>query len=85
MWDVDLTGATTSTGTARLAADGTPQSPLAVFGQEVATDRLMAVQTYSGTLAAAGSHTLKLVASPVANQTIQGVNCSISVTITEVV
>lgn len=85
IWDIDLTGATSATGTARLAVDGVAQSPLAVFGQEVATDRLTIPQTYSGTLGAAGSHTLKLIASPAALQQIQGVNCSIKVVITEVV
>ncbi|MGW5352198.1 hypothetical protein ACWERV_17015 [Streptomyces sp. NPDC004031] len=85
VWDVDLTGATTATGTARMMLDGTAQPPLAVFGQEVATDRLTTAQNYSGTLATAGSHTFKLVASPAANQQIQGVNSSIKVTIYEVV
>ncbi|MFJ9662859.1 hypothetical protein ACIRPR_33530 [Streptomyces griseoflavus] len=83
VWDVDLTGATTATGTARMAADGVAQSPLATFGQEVGTDRLTVTQTYSGTLGAAGSHTLKLLASPAANQSIQGVNSSILVTVME--
>ncbi len=84
VWDIDLTGATTATGTARLAVDGVQQSPLAVYGQEVTTDRLTVAQNYSGSLGAAGSHTLKLVASPAASQTIQGVNCSILVKVTEV-
>ncbi len=84
VWDVDLTGATTATGTARLAVDGTPVSPLATYGQEVTTDRLTVAQNYSGTLGSAGSHTLKLVASPAASQTIQGTNSSILVIVVEV-
>lgn len=84
VWDVDISGATTATGTARLAVDGSAVSPLATFGQEVATDRLTVSQNYSGSLGSAGSHTLKLVASPAASQTIQGVNSSILVIVVEV-
>lgn len=84
-WDVDLTGATTALGLARLSVDGAAQTPLATFAQEVTTDRLTVTQTYQGTLAAAGPHTLKLIASPVANQQIQNTNSAIQVTIYEVV
>lgn len=85
VWDWDLTGATTSTGTARIAVDGVNQSPLCTFAGEVGTDRATVTQSYRGTLAAAGSHTIKLVASPAANQQIQGANSSISIAIYEVV
>ncbi|MEV6079655.1 hypothetical protein AB0L80_31770 [Streptomyces sp. NPDC052069] len=86
VWDVDIgPSPTTGTGTARISVDGTVVSPLATFGQEVPTDRLTVSQNYSGVLAAAGSHTLKLVASPAANQTIQGANSTITVIITEAI
>jgi hypothetical protein len=85
VWDVNWTGATTTIGTARIAVDGTVQSPLCTWQAEVATDRGTYGQSYSGTLAAAGSHTIKLVCSPAANQSVEGVNSSISVTIYEVV
>lgn len=84
-WDVNWTGATTSIGTARIAVDGAAQTPLCTFQAEVATDRGTYSQCYSGALAAAGSHTIKLIASPAANQTVEGTNSSIAVTIYEAV
>ena len=84
VWDVDWTSSTTSTGTARVDVDGSPQTPLATFGAQVSTDRTTVSQTYSGTLATAGSHTIKLIASPASGQTIQGVNSSILVFVQEV-
>lgn len=84
VWDVDWTGATTATGTARINVDGVNGSALATWGAEVGTDRGTYSQNYFGTLAASGLHTLKLVASPQTSQTIQGVNCTILVAVTEV-
>lgn len=84
-WDVNWTGATTTIGTARVQVDGVSQSPLCTFQAEVATDRGTYSQTYFGTLAAAGSHTIKLVCSPAANQSVEGINSSISIVINEVV
>ncbi|MGW1278008.1 hypothetical protein ACWD4V_13790 [Streptomyces tsukubensis] len=85
VWDVDINTASTATGTARISVDGTPQSPLATFGAEVATDRFTTCQNYKGTLAAAGTHTIKLIASPGTEQRIQGMNSSILVLVFEVV
>lgn len=85
VWDWDIVTATTATGTARIMVDGAVASPLCTFAGAVSTDRGTVTQSYQGTLAATGSHTIKLVASPAANQQIQGANSSISVTIYEVV
>ena len=85
VWDCQLTGATTALLTARIKVDGTFQPPLAVWSGQVATDRGSIGQNYRGTLAAAGSHTIGLVASTAANQVVQGVNSSVLVTIYEVV
>lgn len=85
VWDIDIVTATTAITTARIAVDGTVQSPLMTYAGEVATDRATVTQTYRGTLATAGSHTIKLVASPPANVQIQGANSSIAVTIYEIV
>ncbi|MCM2390204.1 hypothetical protein [Streptomyces albipurpureus] len=84
VWDLDTnTGATTGTG--RLNVDGANQSPLAAFSDATGTDRGTFSQVYQGTLAAAGSHTFKMIASPGAGQIIQGVNCAYNLTIFEVV
>ncbi|MCM2394366.1 hypothetical protein [Streptomyces albipurpureus] len=85
VWDADTIGTGAATGTARLHVDGANLSPLAVFSDAVTSDRGTFSQNYSGTLPAAGAHLFKLVASPGTDQRIQGVNCSIKVTIHEVV
>lgn len=85
IWDVNVTAPTTGTWLGRMALDGTNQSPLGTMNHPANTGRGMPVQMYTGTLAAAGSHTFKLVASPLTGQTVQGVNCSIVVEITEIV
>lgn len=85
VWDVDLSGATTALWLGRLSVDGALQTPLATYAGEVSTDRATVPQLYRGTFAAAGSHTLKLVTTTAANQTVQGLNTSILVTIYEVV
>ena len=69
----------------RIAVDGAVQSPLATNGSQVTTDRVTATQTYKGTLASAGSHTIKLVATLDTGQQVRGVNSSLLITITEVV
>ncbi|MFI1001981.1 hypothetical protein ACIP10_15305 [Streptomyces galbus] len=71
--------------TARLVVDGTAQSPLATFQPTAANQRGTISQTYQGTLPAAGSHTLKLIATTGNTTTVQGANCSIVVEIYEVV
>jgi len=84
VWDVDLSSATTGLGFARLNVDGSLLNPLSTYALDAATDRLTVPQNYEGTLATAGTHTLKLVATLVAGQQILGVNTSILVKITEV-
>jgi hypothetical protein len=84
VWDVDLSGATTATWVGRINVDGSLVTPLATYAAEVATDRATVPQSYRGTLATAGSHTIKLVTTTGASQTVQGVNCSLLVVIYEV-
>ncbi|MFE0727956.1 hypothetical protein ACFW2X_06830 [Streptomyces antibioticus] len=81
-FDYDLTGATTLLGSGNVAVDGVIHTEFAVFQANVANDRSSVGHTYRGTLGAAGSHTLKLVASPVASQTVN-IYSSITVTIYE--
>ncbi|MFI0897759.1 hypothetical protein [Streptomyces sp. NPDC020983] len=85
VWDVTLTGATTSLLTVRLSVDGATVAPLGTFAASASGNRSTIPQQYSGTLASAGSHTFTLVGSPAASQTIQGTNTSLIVTIYEVV
>ncbi|WP_031516766.1 hypothetical protein [Streptomyces sp. NRRL F-5123] len=85
VWDVQLTGATTSLLTVRLSVDGTTVAPLGTFSAQASGNRSTIPQQYTGVLASAGSHTFKLVGSPSASQTIQGTNTSLIVTIYEVV
>lgn len=70
VWDYDLNAGTTATGSGRLSVDSALQAEYAVFGAQVATDRSTVTQVYRVTLASAGSHTLKLVASPAASQIV---------------
>lgn len=85
VWDYNAAGTPAATSTARLAIDGASQSPLATFNATGATERNTVAQNYSGTVASAGSHTFKLIATTSTNTTVQGVNCSILVLIEEVV
>ena len=85
IWDVNVTSSTTGTWLGRLNIDGVNQSPVATMNHPTNTGRGQPVQQYIGALAAAGSHTFKLVASPLSGQTVQGVNCSVIVEITEIV
>ncbi|MFF9688993.1 hypothetical protein [Streptomyces sp. NPDC014623] len=80
--NVTLNGSGTWLG--RMALDGVGQNPVSTMNEPTAPGRAASTQTYSGTLTA-GSHTLKLIASPQLNQVTQGVNSSILVTIYEVV
>ena len=84
VWDVTLTGATTSLLTVRLSVDGTNVTPLGTFAASASGNRSTIPQQYAGVLPSAGSHTFKLVASPAASQTVQGTNTSLIVTIYEV-
>lgn len=85
VWDTNTTAINSGTQIGRLAIDGVNQSPLGVTADPDSGARNGAAQTYQGTLTAPGSHTFKLVASPLTGQQVQGVNCSILVEITEVV
>ncbi|MGW1271269.1 hypothetical protein [Streptomyces sp. NPDC002491] len=85
VWDFSASGAPGGTSTGRLAIDGAAQSPLVTFGGTASGDRGTQVQEYTGTLGAAGSHTFKLIATTNTNTTVQGVNSSVTVDITEVV
>lgn len=84
-WDFSRSGASTALTVGRLSVDGVAQNPLSAYAAEVTSDRSTITQTYQGTLASAGAHTLKLIVTTQANQTVQGVNSSIQVTIYEVV
>ncbi|MEU3976899.1 hypothetical protein [Streptomyces bacillaris] len=83
-WDTYVTANTTGTWLGRMMVDGVAQTPVATMNEPSTPGRAESTQTFSGTLTA-GSHTFKLVTSPNANQTTTGVNCSILVTIYEVV
>lgn len=63
VFDFDLTAATTSTQTGRLLVDGAAQTQVARFGAEVSTDTATVAQQWRGTLATAGTHTLKIQGS----------------------
>ncbi len=77
---------TSSQGSGNIAVDNVVQSEFAIFrdGGGSANTSMTVAQVYKGTLTTAGSHTIKLVASPVLNQVIQ-VYSSITITIYEVV
>lgn len=84
-WDFNATGVPGGSSTARLAIDGVGQSPLATFRGDAANERGTVAQMYRGTVASAGSHTFKLIATTATNTECLGANCSIVVEITEVV
>lgn len=84
VWDYLASGTPAAVSTARLNVDGANQTPLATFQATGATERDTVAQNYSDTLASAGSHTLKLVATTSTNVTVQGSNSSIMVAIEEV-
>jgi hypothetical protein len=60
IFDFDLGGATTATALGRLNVDGADTGKTARYGAEVASDVSTVAQQWRGTLASAGSHTLKL-------------------------
>ncbi|MER5882723.1 hypothetical protein ABT160_02725 [Streptomyces sp. NPDC001941] len=84
-WDFNMTGASSGTETGRLNLDGANLSPLTTNADPDNGGRGTVPQNYNGTIATPGSHTFKLVASPLTGQQVQNVNCSIIVEITEVV
>lgn len=86
VFDYRLTGTPTTLGSGNVAVDGLIGTEYAIFrdgGGSSGTSATVA-QTYRGTLATAGSHTLKLVGSPVTGQQIN-VYSTLTVTIYEVV
>lgn len=86
VFDYRLSGTPTTLGSGNIYVDGVIQSVFAVFrdgGGSLGSTASVA-QTYRGTLTTAGSHTLKMVASPVTGQQIN-IYSSILVTIYEVV
>lgn len=84
-WDSNVTGAAAGTLVVRMALDGVAQVPNGVYNSPTSLGRGQPVNFYFGTLSTVTTHTFKLIASPLTNQTIQGVNCSIMVQILEVV
>lgn len=84
-FDVDLTGAATTTSTGFLVVDGAVQSAEAHFAAEVSTDRGTCYQQWTGTLATPGSHTIKLRGTTGANVTMRLTHTNLTVTITEVI
>lgn len=83
--DVDLTGATTSLTSARAVLDGsTGADVFATYVAEVSTDRSTVGQVWDFTVAAAGAHTIKLVATTPANVQLQ-IYTALSIIVFEVV
>jgi hypothetical protein len=85
VFDYDLQGTTTVIGTGMLAVDGTNQTAQALFQQGISTDRMTASQVWRGTLAAAGSHTLKLRGTLPSGMEMNATHTTLTVTIYEVV
>ncbi|MFJ8866712.1 hypothetical protein ACIRD6_13280 [Streptomyces sp. NPDC102473] len=85
--DFDFTAATTTLGSGRLNVDGVGESKYTIFqqGPGTSTDRATGGQTYRVTLAAAGSHTLKITATAPTGMLITGVYTSLVATVYEVV
>lgn len=84
-WDFNATGVPGGSSTGRMALDGVGQSPLATFRGDAANERGTVSANYRGTIASAGSHTLKLIATTATNTECLGANCHIIVEITETV
>jgi hypothetical protein len=84
VWDF-RDGATTANMSGNIKVDGVQQSEFAQFrqGPGTASDAATTAQTYRGTLGAAGSHTINMVATLVSGQTLQ-VYTSMIITIYEV-
>lgn len=79
----NLSGATTTVMTGRIKVDGVVTGANAAYAAEVSTDEATVAQTYSGTLAATGSHTITAVVTTPANLVVWAPNCTLLVTITE--
>lgn len=83
--DHDKTTANSTVNFGRLNVDGVNQSATTASAQDAITDRTAAGQNYHGVLAAAGTHTLKVVGSPPTGNQILGTNTTLIIEITEVV
>lgn len=83
--DFDNTGAITSVATAVLVVDGAAQSGLIVYQQGLSSDQMSPGGMWNGTLAAAGSHTLKLIATLPAGISARNPHSKLRVNITEIV
>jgi hypothetical protein len=87
-FDMQFTAGTTALASGGLDIDGAVQTARALWRQAAGAlnDRANVAQVYRGTLATAGSHTLKLVATlGSVNHTVGTAHTVINVTITEVV
>lgn len=87
VFDFNFSGATVTLGSGRLNVDGVGESRYAIFqqGPGTSSDRSTCGQTYRVTLAAAGSHTLKLTATVPTNMDLTGAYTSLVATVYEVV
>lgn len=83
--DFDNDAAGTNFATVKLVVDSVAQSGQANYQQGVATDRATPGQSWKGTLASAGSHTLKLTGTLPAEVNINSGHTKLTVTIYEVV
>lgn len=83
--DFDNTGTVATVATAVLVVDSVTQSGLIVYQQGISSDQMSPGGQWSGTLAAAGTHTLKLIATLPALITIRNPHTKLQVTIYEVV
>lgn len=83
--DFDHSGATTTVATAALNIDGVKQAGEITYQQGVSTDRMSPGRVWTGTLAAAGTHTMKLTATLPAGIQIHQTNTTLMIEITEVV
>jgi len=83
--DFNPTGIPGGDSQIRLDVDGTDASGLIVYRSSSGTDRFSQGRTWYGTLAAAGSHTLKLEATTAANVVIEALHTTMTLIIYEVV
>lgn len=85
--DFDHSASTSTVALGKFVVDGSTQSGEVVYqqGTAVTTDRMTPGNTWRGTLATAGSHTLKMIATIPANITCHLTNSKLHVVIYEVV
>ena len=85
VFDMDLTGATTSIMRGKCVVDGTTQAAEAIYEAAVTTDRSTVSQQWKGTLPSAGAHTIKLRGTIPATTTIRATHTNLLVRIREVI